>query len=62
MDANSLPAIGAPAMRALAEVGIRTLDDLKDRDVDELAKLHGVGPRAVGLLEEALRRLAEERS
>lgn len=54
MDPADLPAIGTPAIRALADVGIRTLDDLRGRDVDGLAKLHGVGPKAVRLLKKAL--------
>ena len=50
----SLPRTSAPAARALAEVGITSLDDLRDRDVDALANLHGVGPKAVRILKEAL--------
>jgi len=49
-----LPRTSAPAARALAEVGITSLDDLRDRDVDALANLHGVGPKAVRILKEAL--------
>ncbi|WP_082485486.1 methyltransferase domain-containing protein [Rathayibacter sp. Leaf296] len=50
---TALPAIGAPATRALAAVGIRTLEDLRGRDLTELAALHGVGPKAIRLLTEA---------
>ena len=49
-----LPNIGAPAARALEAVAIFTLDDLRDKDLDELAKLHGVGPAAIRRLREAL--------
>jgi hypothetical protein len=49
-----LPKIGAPAMRALAEVGVVSLDDLRDRDLDEPSNLHGVGPKAIRLMREAL--------
>lgn len=55
-DSSALPPIGKPATRALAEAGIHTLDDLRDRDVNELASLHGVGPKAIRLLREALER------
>ncbi|WP_307786180.1 methyltransferase domain-containing protein [Rathayibacter sp. SD072] len=52
---TALPAIGAPALRALAAVGIRTLEDLRGRDLAPLAALHGVGPKAMRLLTEACR-------
>jgi len=45
-----LPAIGVPAIRALAEVGVRNLDDLESVDLAFLATLHGVGPKAIALL------------
>jgi predicted flap endonuclease-1-like 5' DNA nuclease len=47
-------AIGSPATRALATVGITTLDDVRAADLDELAQLHGVGPRAIRVLRDAL--------
>ncbi|KQR07303.1 helix-hairpin-helix domain-containing protein [Cellulomonas sp. Leaf334] len=46
--------IGRPATAALALEGIATLDDVRDRDLDELLRLHGVGPKAIRLLREAL--------
>ncbi|GEK23469.1 helix-hairpin-helix domain-containing protein [Cellulomonas xylanilytica] len=46
--------IGAPATRALALVGITTLDDVRDADLDALLALHGVGPKAIQVLREAL--------
>jgi hypothetical protein len=46
--------IGAPATRALALEGITTLDDVRGVGLDELLRLHGVGPKAVRLLREAL--------
>ena len=46
--------IGAPATRALARVGITTLDDARGADLDELLRLHGVGPKAIRILREAL--------
>ncbi|MEU4450774.1 helix-hairpin-helix domain-containing protein [Nocardioides sp. NPDC023903] len=45
--------IGRPATGALLAAGYRTLSDLPD-DLDALLTLHGVGPKAVRLLREAL--------
>lgn len=42
--------IGRPATGALIDAGYRTLADLPE-NLDELLPLHGVGPRAVRLLE-----------
>lgn len=53
-DARALPAIGAPAARALADAGVRNLDDLESADLAFLATLHGVGPKAIALLRAAL--------
>ncbi|WP_205684137.1 hypothetical protein [Deinococcus sp. LM3] len=47
--------MGAPARRALATAGITTLADLAPRTEKEVAGLHGLGPKALGLLREALR-------
>lgn len=49
-----LPKIGAPATRGLAAAGITGLEDLAGASRSELLALHGVGPRAVAILEEAL--------
>ena len=49
-----LPKIGAPATRALAAVGVTELTQLTEfREVD-LAHLHGMGPKALGILKVAL--------
>lgn len=48
--------IGRPATRALAEAGITTLDGIAQLSESELASLHGVGPKAVRILREALDR------
>ncbi|MET8520275.1 helix-hairpin-helix domain-containing protein [Nocardioides sp. NPDC004968] len=45
--------IGRPATGALLAAGYLTLSDLPD-DLDALLTLHGVGPKAVRLLREAL--------
>jgi hypothetical protein len=47
-------AIGRPATRALAEAGITTLSQVCRTGEAELLAMHGVGPRAVGILREAL--------
>jgi hypothetical protein len=46
--------IGAPATRALTAAGYTNLSQLADVPVAELKKLHGVGPKALRLLQEAL--------
>ncbi|MFD4324424.1 helix-hairpin-helix domain-containing protein [Nocardioides sp. NPDC058538] len=45
--------IGRPAAGALLAAGYLTRSDLPD-DLDALLTLHGVGPKAVRLLREAL--------
>lgn len=51
---TSLPKVGAPATRALASIGVTTLEQVSGRSADELLALHGFGPRAVRILTEAL--------
>jgi hypothetical protein len=46
--------IGAPATRALIAAGYTELAQLADVSSAELARLHGVGPKALRLLQEAL--------
>jgi hypothetical protein len=46
--------IGAPATRALVAAGYTELRQLAGVPAGELKKLHGVGPRALRLLQEAL--------
>lgn len=46
--------IGRPATRALLFEGIRNLRDVSGRTQTELLALHGVGPKAIRILEEAL--------
>jgi hypothetical protein len=46
--------IGAPATRALIAAGYTELGQLADVPAAELKKLHGVGPKALRLLQEAL--------
>lgn len=54
---HDLPAgIGAPATRALAAAGVTRLEQLTSFSEAELLKLHGMGPKAIRLLREALSR------
>jgi hypothetical protein len=46
--------IGAPATRALTAAGYSELSQLANVPAADLAKLHGVGPKALRLLQEAL--------
>ena len=51
---NDLPRIGAPAMRALASIGVTRIDQLAELSRAELLRLHGVGPRALRIIDETL--------
>jgi len=46
--------IGKPALRALATMGISHIDQLADFTEGQLLALHGMGPKAIELLREAL--------
>ena len=47
--------LGSPALRALHGAGITSLAQLEGYAAAEIAELHGVGPRAIRLLEAALK-------
>jgi hypothetical protein len=51
---SDLPKIGTPATRALESAGYVRLDQLDGVPRGELARLHGMGPKALGRLEDAL--------
>ncbi|MEU7755200.1 helix-hairpin-helix domain-containing protein [Micromonospora sp. NPDC049171] len=51
---DTLPKIGAPATRALHAAGYTTLRQLAGVPRSELAKLHGMGPKALGILQAVL--------
>jgi predicted DNA-binding protein (MmcQ/YjbR family) len=52
---RGLPAgLGKPATRALAGAGITSLAGAARRTEQELAALHGVGPKAIGILRSSL--------
>jgi hypothetical protein len=48
------PSIGRPALAALRSAGIDRLAEVAGRREEELLALHGVGPKAVRLLRQAL--------
>jgi endonuclease III len=54
MAESDLPRIGAPAVRALASIGVTRIDQLVEQSRAELLALHGVGPRALRIIDEAL--------
>lgn len=51
---DALPKIGQPAVRALESVGITRLSQVATMSKAELLNLHGMGPKAFGILEAAL--------
>jgi predicted flap endonuclease-1-like 5' DNA nuclease len=51
---ETLPKISAPATRALANAGITSLSQLAGCRRAELAALHGIGPKALSILEASL--------
>jgi hypothetical protein len=53
-DAGLPRNIGAPASRALTAAGYTQLSQLANVPAADLAKLHGVGPKALRMLQEAL--------
>jgi hypothetical protein len=53
-DTGLPPTIGAPATRALTAAGYTELTQLAGVPAAELGQLHGVGPKALRLLQEAL--------
>lgn len=53
-DLGGFPWIGAPAKGALEHEGYYKLEDLVTLTEKQLLAIHGVGPKAVGILKEAL--------
>lgn len=54
-DPGDFPKIPAPALRALHGAGFFWLSDLAEVSDEDLLKLHGMGPKALGILRQALR-------
>ena len=55
MANSNFPKIGAPATRALEAAGYTDLKQLTKVTEAEIAQLHGMGPKALGILREALK-------
>jgi hypothetical protein len=51
---SDFPKISQPALRALHSAGYDHLEQLVGVTELELSKLHGMGPKALGILREAL--------
>jgi predicted flap endonuclease-1-like 5' DNA nuclease len=51
---GGFPNIGQPALRALTGVGVTRLEQLTAWHAADIAALHGMGPKGVRLLAEAL--------
>lgn len=51
---TNIPNIGKTAANALSSIGITELEHLKRIDENNLLKIHGVGPKAVNILKQAL--------
>jgi hypothetical protein len=45
-----------PAQRALLNNGIHTIADFSRRRMEEVKELHGIGPSAIPVLKQALRK------
>lgn len=54
MTDSDLPKIAAPARRALDAADIHTLAELARHTEAEIAAMHGMGPKALATLREAL--------
>jgi uncharacterized protein YdhG (YjbR/CyaY superfamily) len=52
---DGFPKIGAPAMRALEAAEYTHLEQLTKVSEAQLGQLHGIGPKALGILREALK-------
>lgn len=51
-----LPKLSAPAQRALASVGIESIEDVAKFTREEILNLHGVGKNTILPLDEALQK------
>ena len=54
-NADAFPAgVSGPALRALARARVRSMNELAKRTEAELMELHGIGPKALRTLKDAL--------
>ncbi|MBI5351330.1 MAG: DUF1801 domain-containing protein [Chloroflexi bacterium] len=54
-NTSAFPKIGAPATRALEAAGYSRLEQLTKVSEAEIGQLHGMGPRALGILRDTLK-------
>lgn len=47
--------VAQPAVRALASIGVTKVEQLSKHRESDLAALHGMGPKALGILKDALK-------
>jgi uncharacterized damage-inducible protein DinB len=52
--AEPLEQLAAPARRALASIGVARLKDIATHTEEQIASLHGIGPKAIAQLKDAL--------
>ena len=50
----NLPGLAKPAIRALTSVGLIQLEQFSSLTEAEVLKLHGMGPKAMGVIRNAL--------
>lgn len=53
---NPIPKLSRPATRALEARGVRTLEDLAKLTREEFLGLHGVGPKSLPPVRDAMKR------
>ena len=51
---SDIPRISGPANGALQAAGLRTLEEVARTPRDEVAALHGMGPKGIRILAEAI--------
>ncbi|ALS02752.1 DNA-binding protein [Enterococcus silesiacus] len=51
---TKIPNIGKPATNALNSIGVTTLEQVSNLEKTTLRKMHGVGPKAISILEQSL--------
>lgn len=53
-QATPLPKISEPATRALHLIGVTNLEQVSEHTEKQISELHGMGPKGVRMLREAL--------
>jgi hypothetical protein len=56
LPASLSPGLSRPAVRAFQSAGFQTLDSFAGVSASQLLALHGVGPKAIRTVQEALER------